>query len=196
MCCPGSLLLSTIRSHAQITSQSTNVCPLHRLSAFTRIKLFLKFKKKKKVTGIIFHHFEISVYICQLRKYQWAIRPAQLKQGVPDICSLWIPRATFLRPLKPEENQLDFRVPTSHVSRPAKEISGFGISVLKKHTRAWTPVQGMDWDILLASHQLGPYLSSHLCSLVPGSLQPLSPFRCLFHTAILQAAHHWPSLHL
>lgn len=51
--------------------------------------------------------------ICQLRKHQQTMRPAQMKQGVP--------RATFLKPLKPEK-LLGFRVPTSHLSRAAKEI--------------------------------------------------------------------------
>lgn len=59
--------------------------------------------------------------ICQLRKHQQAMRPAQMKQGVPEICSYCIPRATFLKPLKPEK-LLGFRVPTSHLSRAAKEI--------------------------------------------------------------------------
>lgn len=49
------------------------------------------------------------------------------------------------------------------------------------------PVQGMDWDTLSGK----PYLSSLFQSLVPGSLQSLSPFRCLCHTANLQAVHHW-----
>lgn len=48
-------------------------------------------------------------------------------------------------------------------------------------------VQGMDWDTLSGK----PYLSSLFQSLVPGSLQSLSPFRCLCHTANLQAVHHW-----
>lgn len=132
---PRSNMLSTIRNHALITSWSTTVCLLHHLSAFTRIKLFMKFKKSKVVTGIIFQHFEISISICQLRKYQQAIRPAQLKQGVPEICSLWNLTATFLRLLKPERH-LAFRVLT--LPRVAKNIWGFDNSVLMQwHKPAW-----------------------------------------------------------